>query len=657
MSSTPSLFDAFPPVGTEAWIKRIAEDLRGADPETLRWHDFDGLAVRPFYRAEDLDGLSHKTPIFRRERPVVVRQDLTASDLGAANQLAHEAVASGVAALGLISRVEADHLLGLPLLRAEDMAQLLDGVPLDRISFHLDAGIASPAVLAMWLQEAERRETGYDTLAGSLIYDPLALLAARDSFDVDGAFDVLGGLLADHRLPAAFRRVNIDVRPYHEAGATSAQSLTYAIGALAETMDQCISRGLTAQQIADQVQFIVPVGTSFFIEIARLRALRLLAAQVFEAFKVEARPQVQAVTDARSMTIYDPHVNMLRNTTRAAAAILGGCDVVTVVPHDGAYASENAFADRMARNTAHILQHEAHLHAVDDPAAGSYYIETLTDLLARRAWEHFQEIEAAGGMRAALTRGIVQETIAATQTRRADAFAHRKNVLVGTNQYPNPDETRRDDIKVSDALALAASSRTWTLDPDKTLETLQDALREGATLADLVAALPSDNGITVAPLLPKRDAEPFEELRVATEQFAALTGHQPTVFLLAFGHPAWRTARATFARNFFGCAGFAIEEPGAFEWPEAGAQAAAKSDAEIVVLCSADDAYEAAAPVVAQQFDEAASPPVLVVAGDPKKLPEATLREAGVDDFIYLGTPLLDTLRQYHEQLGLAAHA
>src|SRR5690606_19249543 len=151
-------------------------------------------------------------------RRVVGRQDLTASDLGAAIQLAPAAVASGVAALGLISRVEADHLLGLPLLRAEDMAQLLDGVPLDRISFHLDAGIASPAVLAMWLQEAERRETGYDTLAGSLIYDPLALLAARGSFDVDGAFDVLGGLLADHRLPAAFRRVNIDVRPYHEAG-------------------------------------------------------------------------------------------------------------------------------------------------------------------------------------------------------------------------------------------------------------------------------------------------------------------------------------------------------------------------------------------------------------------------------------------------------
>ena len=405
------------------------------------------------------------------------------------------------------------------------------------------------------------------------------------------------------------------------------------------------------------MHLIVPVGTSYFMEIAKLRALHLLVQQVFAAYGITPdliTPPIQATTSRWSETVYDPYVNMLRATTETAAAVIGGSTTVTVRPFDAAYNAPSDFSSRIARNTPLVLQHEAYLHRVADPAAGSYYVEQLTDKLGQTAWTLLQEIERAGGLVAALRAGTVQGQIREVRERRLDDVSLRRRVLLGTNQYPNLDETRLDDVTDGSVpTPERGTSSSVAIDADAPLASLKHALANGATVADVVAALESGDASSIDPLPPIRGAEAFERLRLATERYAETRGRPPLVFLLPVGKPAWRSARANFARNFFGCAGFAVQEHLGFDTPEEGAEAALDAEADIVVVCSSDAEYPDVVPPACDRLQSENDAPLIVVAGSPDKLPAADLRAAGVDDFIHLGTPLLEALKTYQERLGI----
>lgn len=317
----------------------------------------------------------------------------------------------------------------------------------------------------------------------------------------------------------------VNAARFHENGATSVEELAFA---LAEGADR-LAAAPDAGQEAAALTFVFATGANYFFEIAKLRAARQLWAQAVTAFGVTdpdaARMRIHARTALANKSIYDPYTNLLRATTEALSAVIGGCDALTVMPA--------RFPARLARNVQLILKEECHLDGVADPAGGSYYIEALTDALAREAWALFQQIEQQGGFAAA--QPFIEQRLAASRAAREKALATRRQVLVGVNNYPDLNERA-----LNDATDLAQAE--W------------------------------------------RMARAFEEIRLRTERHAADTGRTPRVLLLKRGDLKMRMARATFCQNFFGCAGFEIAE--SVELDPA---------ADLVVLCSSDPEYLALA--------------------------------------------------------------
>ena len=318
----------------------------------------------------------------------------------------------------------------------------------------------------------------------------------------------------------------------HEAGAHAIQELGYGIAAGVERLAE-LTETLPVETIASQVEFVFAAGPSYFLEIAKLRAARLLWARVVTAFGSRddsaCRMRLHVRTPERNKSAYDRYTNLLRSTTEAMSAIIGGCDRLTVEPF--------GFDSHLAMNVQRILQEESHLDAVADPAGGSYYIEALTDSLAREAWKLMQQVEAAGGFAAAVEAGAIEKALAETRAARAKAYSSRRRALVGVNNYPNLTE-----------------------------KTPEFAAPDGAM----------------------RIAQPFEAIRQRTNQHAKATGRYPKVLLLLRGDVKMKGARANFSLNFLGCAGFDMVESDEYQG----------TDADLIVLCSSDAEYLALAQEV-----------------------------------------------------------
>jgi methylmalonyl-CoA mutase len=322
----------------------------------------------------------------------------------------------------------------------------------------------------------------------------------------------------------------------HESGAHAVQELGYALAEGVERLNS-LTASMSVEEAAGRVEFVYAVGSNYFFEIAKLRAARLLWTQAVEAFGGKASPaRIHARTSRINKSVYDSYTNLLRVTTEAMSAAIGGCDTLSVEAF--------GFAPHLAVNVQRVLREEAHLDAVADPAGGSYYIEALTDALAAAAWKLFQSVDAAGGYAKALSAGVIEQGLAESRAARRKAVSSRRRTLVGVNNYPNVNE------KTSEVEAPAAP-------------------------AD--AAFPAF-----------RLAEPFEQIRQRTAAYAARTGRYPKVLLLKRGDLRMRMARATFCFNFLGCAGFDIVE----------AEDYAGTDADLIVLCSSDPEYGALAQEV-----------------------------------------------------------
>lgn len=373
----------------------------------------------------------------------------------------------------------------------------------------------------------------------------------------------------------------------HEAGAHAIQELGFGIAAGVERL-AALTATLPVDTIAGQIEFVFAVGPSYFIEIAKLRAARILWAQVVTAFGAKddnaCRMRLHVRSPRRNKSVYDRYTNLLRVTTEALAAAVGGCDQLTVKPF--------GFDPHLALNVQRILKEESHIDAVSDPAAGSYYIESLTDSLARSAWKLLQQVEAEGGYTKALASGSIGKALAETRAARAKAYSARRRALVGVNNYPNVTE--------------------------KTPE----------------GALPDAE---LSPLPQVRIAEPFEQIRRRTTEHAHTVGRYPTVLLLTRGDVKMKGARANFCLNFFGCAGFDIVESEEYQG----------TDANLIVLCSSDAQYLA----FAQEVCPRVRVPVLV-AGNPKDQ-IAALQAAGVEGFVHILSDAVQTLTEWQDKLGM----
>jgi methylmalonyl-CoA mutase len=379
------------------------------------------------------------------------------------------------------------------------------------------------------------------------------------------------------------------------------------------------------------------------MEIAKLRAARLLWCQLLAPFGVRnVPPQIHAGAAARNKSWLDPHVNMLRSTSEALAAVLGGAASIATAPFDAPYRAPAEFSRRIARNTQLILQAECRLTQLIDPGGGSWFLESLTAELAERAWSHFQALEAQGGMVAALAAGTVQADVAATAAARTENTAFRRDVFVGVNLYANLADAapppRRDGAWEAARRDAVALERVPLMESVADLSGASAAAGSGATLGQLSAALRGGAGAAAVPALrPFRAAAPFEALRARALGYQARTGRLPQLFLARLGERRAYQPRADFSRAFFEVGGFEIlSGDGGHDSAAAAAAAALASGAAGVVLCGSDSHYAAVAVDLARRLKRAQPAPAVVLAGDPGDQ-RAQFSGAGIDLFIYQG--------------------
>lgn len=626
MKNTDSddLFREFPPISTGEWEEKIRKDLKGADyTRKLIWDTPEGFPVKPYYRAEDLSGLGYlntipgEFPFLRGFRNGgnnwTIRQDIPASDPAEANRTAIDAIDRGAGAIGFNAGELDTHL---------KMKELLGGIDLSVTEIHFFRAPDYHLTTEIFLHETDRRGVDPTLIKGSMNFDPIARLLADG--DTGISFEKKledAALLVEKlkkRLPC-FKAININGYRFQDAGSTLTQELAFALASGSEYLTGLTERGIAVDDLTPRISFTFALGPSYFMEIAKLRAARLLWSTIVNQYGPETmescRMFIHCLTARWNKTLFDPYINLLRTTTEAMSGILGNANSLAVMPFDAPLGTPVHFAERLARNQQLILREEAFLDKVVDPSAGSYFIENLTDSLAAHAWELFCRTEGMGGMAEAVKKGFIQDTVAASRRQKEGDIARRKLLLLGTNQYPELSERMADKAPVT---------------------------REDRVEIDSVSKR----------MKPFRAAEPFEKVRLATERYIASGNRQPTVFLFPMGNLVMQRARAGFAANFFGCAGFRIIDNPGFGTIGQGVKEAIGSEADIVVLCSSDEEYAAFVPEVIRTLKLTVPSILVVIAGNPATLPEE-LRVAGPDGFINVKSNMLEELQGYQRLLGV----
>ena len=612
-----NLLADFPAITTEEWMAKINADLKGADFEKkLVWKTNEGFNVMPFYRLEDVAELKTTTsapgefPYVRgtkTDNDWYVRQDIDATCAKTANAKALDVLNKGINSLGFI--------LNKKELSAEYIATLLNGICPECVELNFRVCIRCAAQLATILADYFKAQ-GADLakVEGSINCDPInrMLLKGKELNQAEVAEIAVATVKAAAALPK-FRVIGVNSLSLNNAGAYCSQELGYALAWGAEYMTMLTEGGLTADEAGKAIKFNMGVGGNYFMEIAKFRAARMLWAMIVKAYApacdCAAKMRVHAETSTFNKTIYDAHVNLLRTQTEAMSATIAGVDSLTVNGFDVTYKESDDFSERIARNQQLLLKEESHFDKVTDPSAGSYYIENLTNSIAEQAWKLFLEIQNEGGFFAAVEAGKVQEAMKATSAKRLKDVSARKEVLLGTNQFPNFSE-------------MAAEKIT----------------KEACTCANCGCETP--RGLATLPTV--RAAQEFEDLRLATERSAK----RPKAFMLTIGNLAMRLARAQFSCNFFACAGYEVIDNLGFETVEAGVEAAQKAGADIIVLCSSDDEYAEYAPAAFKAID---GKQIFVVAGAPACMED--LKAAGIENFIHVRVNVLDTLKSFNAQL------
>lgn len=668
-NKTDNLFSEFPPVSIEEWEEAIKKDLRGADyKKKLRWHTGEGIDALPFYRRESMQqergAPIQKLSTDEKANSWEIRELIFESGVEEANNAALAALNRGADALQIAFEVRRTEgmlggdLRGVSLQNQEDFSRFLEGIPIEETGLHFDSGIASPALLGMLWNKVQEQDLNQQKIRASFSYDPFVFLLDKGHYpkpkeELKQDIAKLARFCSEE-LPGV-RPLCIDARLYHNSGATIVQELGYALAAASEYLSLLTEAGIETDQATTCLHLSFSIGSSYFLEMAKFRAARVLWNNLVEAYKGDpkkATPYLHGETSRWNKTLYDPYSNMLRSSTEAMSAAIGSCDSVTVLPFDFHFRNPDSFSKRIARNQQVILSEEAYLHKVSDPSAGSYYIEKLTDALGSKAWNLFKEIEAEGGLFKAIEHGTIQSAIQESQEQRDREIATRKRIFIGTNQYSDPDETAGEKQTSSEpTVSLDTSDETFRRrdsEDEPLVSFLARSFTEGAKLGDLVDHLFNYQKQEYRTVHPYRGSLPFEELRQATEQ----NDSTPLVLMLPLGNRKMRKARAAFASNFFGCAGYTIEEPVGFESMEEATTAIEEKNPDIIVVCSSDEEYEELVPKLGKQLEQFNHKPVTVLAGNPKERSK-TYREAGIDTFIHADSNVLKTLTDFQRKLGI----
>lgn len=623
------LFTDFPAISTEEWMAKITADLKGADFEKkLVWKTDEGFKVNPFYRNENIEGLKTADALpgefpyvrgTKKDNDWYVRQDITVVDFKAANAKAMEVLNKGITSLGFI--IKGDDV------NAENIKTLLNDICPEAVELNFSTchrkSLELVKILADYLKSQD-----VDLLKcfGSVNYDPFKTILKKGVDNAEWVKQAAEIVTVAAALPR-FRVLNVNANKLNNAGAYIYQELGYALANGNEILSKLVEAGLDTALVAKKIKFNFGIGANYFMEIAKFRAARWLWAEIVAAYKPACNHEcpnksedgicrcaskiyTHAETSTYNMTVYDAHVNLLRSQTEAMSASLAGVNSLTVLPFDESFKDSDNFSERIARNQQLLLKEECHFDKISDPSAGSYYIENLTAAIADQAWKLFLEIDE-NGFYEALKAGAVQSAIKASSDNRFKSLATRREVLLGTNQYPNITETAGTKI-TKDGCGCGCST-------------------------DSASA-------QFQPLPTTRLATDFEKLRLATEK----SGKTPVVFMLTIGSLAMRLARSQFSGNFFGCAGYKIIDNLGFQTVEEGVKAAREKKADIIVLCSSDDEYATLAP---EAYNLVKGKEQFVVAGAPACTDD--LKAIGIENFVNVRSNVLETLKKFNAVLGI----
>lgn len=500
------LFSEFAPVTTEEWMAKITADLKGVPFEKkLVWKTGEGFNVNPFYRAEDIDGLK-TTESLPGEFPYVrgtkkdneweVRQNIEVECFKSANEKALDILNKGITSLGF--KIKGSDV------NAENIAILLQGICPECVELNFETCICKSELLIGILAEYYKGlGVDLDKCKGSVGYDAFKKPLLRGKGNDNWVEQASAVLKAGAALPK-YKVLAVNAYYFNDAGAYISQELGYALAWGNELLAKLTEAGFDATEVAKNIKFNFGISSNYFMEIAKFRAARWLWAEIVAAYnpacQCACKMNVHALTSKWNMTIYDAHVNLLRSQTEAMSAAIAGVDSITVRAFDETYQTPDDFSERIARNQQLLLKEECHFDKVVDPSAGSYYVEVLTNSLADVAWKLFLEVEEKGGFGAEVIASEIQKAVNASNDARKKAVATRREILLGSNQFPNFTEVAAEKIQETSACCCGGSHNCGEA--------------------------------TIIPLDFSRGASEFEALRLATEK----SGKTPKVFKIGRAH-------------------------------------------------------------------------------------------------------------------------
>lgn len=609
------LFNEFPPVSTEEWEKAIEKDLKGADyNKKLVWKTGEGFDVKPYYRANDIENLEYlksnpdQEPFVRGYRKQDnnwdVRQDFESECPKEQNAEALQALNRGANSIGF-------NAIGIK--SDKDMDALLKDIDVSIVKINFIKADNYLKVLELYVSYLKRNNICSCKAEGSINFDVFAFALKHGNYynGLEADMDELAKIFAyaKQNLPQ-FKLINASGVALRNAGSNITQELAYTLAMANDYVARLTDKGIEVEDIAKRMSLCFATGGVYFMEIAKIRAARLLWSNIIGQYKGSTtdceKIYIHCENTVYNKTVFDAHVNLLRTTTETMSSAVAGADSICVKPFDVALGEGDDFSRRIALNQQILLKEESYMNKVVDPAAGSYYIETLTNNIAEQSWNIFKEIENMGGFAKAIEQNYVQDKIAEFDAQVSKDVARRKKVIVGTNQYPN----------------LAEKKVDYKAEKKET---------------------PKNTAFKA--LSVKRSAEPFEKLRLDVMN----ASHVPTIFLLLYGNLAMRTARAGFSSNFFGVAGYEVANNRGFDTIDEAAEGVLKAGNDIVVLCSSDDEYPELVKEILPKLKGKIKH--IVVAGNPSDEQRQEFDALGVTDYINVRTNALESLTKYNEML------
>ncbi|MFT2008391.1 methylmalonyl-CoA mutase family protein [Pontibacter sp. 13R65] len=596
------LFTEFRPAPVAAWAEKAQKDLRDTPLESLTWNTVEEIRLKPYFSSEDVQQLPLQTQRpgsfpFVRGRKTEQNNWLTIQQI--------QVTGNGQAAIDKAAAALSKGADGIHFIIQEhqqfDVPYLVRTIDLCKFTVSYTLQDSPQLFLERLYAHLSQLQISHRNLQGFLDYDPLTKEGSLGKQELKALTKALN-LTKDS---GELYSITVNGTSFSRIGASTVQEIAYTLSAAVEYIDQLTTAGETIESVLRNMQFHMASGTNYFFEIVKLRVVRLLWAAVVEAYQAEpslaGQLRIHASSSSWYQTTLDPYTNVLRSTTEAMAAVMAGCDSLTVLPFDSTYKQPEEFSERIARNVSIILKEEAYLHQAIDPAAGSYYLEALTQELAAKAWDFFKEVEALGGFKDAYDRGFIFKSITEVSRKKFSALATGRQVLVGTNKYTNPKE------KID-------------FDPEQLIQS-------------------ADFDTT-------RAAYPTEVMRMATELHLRKRKRRPKAIVAIIGESVQRRSHATFAQEFLRCAGFeTVQQP--YQTVEAASEQLLQAEVEVVVVSCAEAAY---AREFGPKLKAHKAKPTIIMADDPEQMKDELVAN-GFDEFLFEDCDTATLLDLLHKRL------